>query len=372
MRADMVVVGAGMVGSAVAYGLAGRGLDVLVIDGCDRDFRSASANFGLVWLHGKGMDMPAYQMLTRAALDLWPDFAEDLTNLTGIDLQYEHKGGLALCLGEAEFEERRGNLQRLHNQLGAVEPDWEMVDRRKLERLLPGVRLGAEVTGASFGLRDGHANPLRLLAALQEGAVRKGARFVGAMPAHRLIVDGTGFRIEAGSTVISCARVVIAAGLGSKTLGTQVGLDIPIRPQRGQILVTERLEPFLALPTLDIRQTGEGTVMIGSTNEEAGFDASATVEAAASMSDRALRQMPELRDARLVRQWAGLRILTPDGFPVYAESASCPGAYIALCHSGVTLSSYHAGVLADAIADSALPSSLDDFHHRRFDVPKAA
>jgi glycine/D-amino acid oxidase-like deaminating enzyme len=121
-----------------------------------------------------------------------------------------------------------------------------------------------------------------------------------------------------------------------------------------------------------LRQTREGTVMIGATHDEVGFDTSTTCAAAAALSANAIRRIPALSEATLVRQWAGLRILTPDSYPVYAESQSHPGAFVALCHSGVTLAAAHAALLADAIAVGRLPPSLDVFHQRRFDVPKAA
>jgi glycine/D-amino acid oxidase-like deaminating enzyme len=370
---DIVVIGAGLVGSAIAYGLASRNFRVLVLDGDDRDFRAANANGGLVWLHGKGMNMPAYQQLTGNSVDLWPNFSAELADATAIDLQYERNGGLALCLGEAEFEQRRGELLRLQNQLGSAKFDWEMLDRGALTKLLPKVQLGPDVVGASFGHRDGHLNPLRLLSALHVGILRKGGQLRGGCAVRSVQTDGRGgFTFDFGAERMSAARVVIAAGLGSKALATQVGLDIPIRPERGQMLITERLEPFLPLPLLGVSQTRQGTVSIGTTNEDAGFDASTTGAAAAAMSANALRWIPALSEATVVRQWAALRILTPDGFPVYAESQSHPGAYVAVCHSGVTLAAAHATLLADAIAVGRLPPFLDVFHQRRFDVPKAA
>ena len=373
MKVDVIVLGAGVVGSAIAYGLASRNVRVLVLDGGDRDFRAASANFGLVWLQGKGTNMPAYQQLTRDSVHLWSEFSTELTDATAIDLQYERNGGLTLCLGEAEYERRRGDLQRLHDQLGGgAEPDWQMFDRHALVKLLPKVKLGAEVAGASFGRSDGHANPLRLLAALHAGIVCKGGRLRGGSTVHTVQKTGEGFTIDLGSEQVSAARVLIAAGLGSKVLAAQVGLDIPIRPQRGQVLITERLEPFLPLPISGLRQTREGTVMIGATQDEVGFDTSTTTNAAAALSAKAIRRIPALRDVRLIRQWAGLRILTPDRHPIYAESSTHPGAFVAVCHSGVTLAAVHATLVADAIATGRLPPSFDVFHHRRFDVPKAA
>jgi glycine/D-amino acid oxidase-like deaminating enzyme len=372
MQPDVVVIGGGTVGAAIAYGLAARRQRVMLLDGDDGDFRAARANFGLVWQQGKGMNMPAYQQLTRSSVALWHDFAAELSETTGIDLAYEHNGGLAFCLGEDEVEKRRLQLQRLHNQLAGEEADWEMLDRAALAKLLPKVALGPDVAGASFGRHDGHANPLRLLAALHAGLVRHGGTLRSRATVREIERDGEGLRVSFGDEQVTAPKLVIAAGLGSQALARQVGLEIPLRPQRGQILVTERLAPFLPLPASGLRQTGEGTVMIGATQEEAGYDVSTTAEASARLSRKTIRIAPALADVALVRQWAGLRIMTPDSYPIYAQSPSHPGAVVALCHSGVTLAASHATGLADAIAAGNLPASLDPFHQRRFDVPKAA
>ena len=358
MDVDIAVVGAGTVGAAIGYGLARKGVRVLVLDGNDRDFRAAAANFGLVWQSGKGIDMPAYLHLTRDAVADWRDFETELNEITGIDLHYENNGGLTICVGEAEFEQRLAAQRRLHNQQGHQDPDWEMLDRSALSRLLPRVQFGADVTGAGFGRRDGHVNPLRLLAALHSAIVRLGGSLRGGVNVTSVeaVRDGL-FCLSVGDEKIHAARVVIAAGLGTKVLASQLGIDVAIRAQRGQILVTERLEPFLALPMSGFRQTREGTVMVGLTHEEVGLDSSTTVKAAATLSSNAIKRIPAISQARLVRQWAGLRIMTPDGHPIYAESERHPGAFVALCHSGITLASAHSGLLASAIAakDSSPP-----------------
>ena len=375
LTADVIVIGAGTVGAAIAYGLARKGLRVTVLDGADTDFRAARANFGLVWVQGKGQGkqqpMPAYQALSRQSSDLWPSFNAELTDLVGHDLGYERNGGLAFCLGEAELETRRAALQRLHNALGG-DADWEMIDRAALEKLLPRIRLGADVTGASFGRSDGHVNPLRLLAALHEALLRRGGALHSDHTVRKITGGPDGVLVETDSGRHAAARLVIAAGLGSAELARQVDLAIPLRPQRGQILVTERFTPFLPLPASGVRQTREGTVMIGATQEEVGFDTSTTVAAAAKLGARALRIMPALASARIVRHWAGLRVMTPDSYPIYAQSPSCPGAFVTICHSGVTLAALHASVVADAVAAGSLPGSLAVFHQGRFDVPQAA
>lgn len=372
MQADVIVIGAGSVGAAIAYGLARERLRVLVLDGEDGDLRAARANFGLVWLQGKGIGMPAYQNWTRRSVDAWPEFNKELVGLTGTELQYERKGGLTFCLGEEDLEKRRLHLQRLHNQLEGAEADWEMLDRRAVEKLMPGVTFGPDVAGASFGRRDGHANPLRLLSAFHDGIVRLNGTLRRHSKVQRITKGSEGFTVEFGGERASAPRVVIAAGLGTPELARQVGMEVPLRPQRGQVMVTERFKPFLPLPSSGLRQTADGTVMIGATQEETGFDLSTTSAAAQRLSARVIRIVPALASATLVRQWAGLRIMTPDSYPIYAQSQTHPGAFVALCHSAITLAAVHAIDIAKAIAQGALPASLDPFHQRRFDVPKAA
>lgn len=372
MQADAIIIGAGTVGAAIAYGMAQRGVRVLVLDGDDGDYRAARANFGLVWLQGKGMNMPAYQEWTRRSVDLWPDFNEELSSLTKGDLQYEKNGGLVFCLGEDAFDKRRMFLQRLQEQREDNEPGFEMLDRPALEKLLPRVRFGSEVSGASFGLHDGHANPLRLLAALHAGITMRGGTIHSCSRVKKIRPGTQGFTIETRQERHFAPRLMIAAGLGSAALAEQVDLHVPLRPQRGQVLVTERIGPLLPLPASGLRQTREGTIMIGATQEEVGFDTSTTGTAAAQLSQKTIKLIPALSELTLVRQWAGLRVMTPDGHPIYAQSAAYPGAFVALCHSGVTLASVHATVIAEAVIAGELPPILAPFHHRRFHVSKAA
>ena len=368
---DILVIGAGTVGAAIAYGLAREGARVTLLDGSDTDYRAARANFGLVWLQGKGAAMPAYHGLTRRSVDAWSGFSDELSRLTGSALSYERNGGLKFCLSEAEFEARRLALHRLHNVAGG-EQDWEMLDRATLERLLPRVALGPDVVGASYGRSDGHCNPLRLLAAMQRGVQQLGGQVVGNAPVSMIQPRHGGFAVETAAGTFSAEKLVLAAGLGTAALARQVGIEVPLRPQRGQILVTERCEPLLPLPASGLRQTGEGTLMIGATQEEAGYNASTTGDAAASLSRSAVRIIPRLRTVRVVRQWAGLRVMTPDGFPIYAQAPDYPGAFVALCHSGVTLAALHATELARAVIAGSLPDTLASFHQSRFDVSHAA
>jgi glycine/D-amino acid oxidase-like deaminating enzyme len=132
------------------------------------------------------------------------------------------------------------------------------------------------------------------------------------------------------------------------------------------------MRPFLPLPMSTLRQTDDGRVLVGDSQEEGAFDERLGMPVLAAMAARAVRAFPALRSVHVNRAWAALRVLSPDGFPVYEQSPTNPGAFLAASHSGVTLAAVHAQVLAPAIAAGSLPPSLAPFSARRFDVPQAA
>lgn len=367
---DVVVIGGGVVGSAIAFGLSGRGCRVAVLDEGDRAQRAARTNFGLIWVQTKGDGMPAYMRWTRRSADEWPAFAQRLATLTGVSTEFHKVGGIVYCLGEAEFEERRAKVARLRDQADIY--GTEMLDRAALERLMPGVRFGPDVVGASYCPHDGHCNPLLLLKALHAALKIQDVHYRADTPATAIAHREGRFVVDTPHGAIETGKVVLAAGHGTAALAGAVGLPSPLKAERGQILVTERFRPFLPIPGSGVRQTDDGTILIGSSKEDTGFDDRTTVAVGGRMAARAIRILPELAAARLNRTWGGIRVLTPDGHPVYVESERCPGAYLAICHSGITLAAVHATDLARAIAGGTLDGSVAAFHTRRFDVQKAA
>jgi hydrogen cyanide synthase HcnC len=369
---DVAIIGGGLVGAAIGWGVARTGARVAVLDEGDVAYRASRANFALVWLQSKGLGMAGYANWTRRSAEAWPEFAAALAAETGIDVCYERRGGFVLCLSEAELEARRSFMQRLHAQPGLNAYPYEFLDRVALANRLLG--LGREVVGGSYCPLDGHVNALRLLRALHRGLRDRGAAYFGAASVEQLSgLPGGGFRIETAAATIEAGRLVLAAGLGNARLAPMVGLSAPVRPVRGQIIITERCAPFLGYPLATIRQTNEGSVMVGDSQEDAGFD-DATVRPAvnATMADRAVRMFPMLASLNVVRTWSGLRVMTPDGFPIYEQSATAPGAFLATCHSGVTLAANHALAVAPAIAAGSLPAECAGFSVRRFDVHKAS
>lgn len=363
VKVDAAVVGGGLVGSAVAFGLMEQGLSVALLDEGDLAFRASRGNFGLVWVQGKGDGRWQYAHWSRRSADMWPGFAEDLQAATGINVEYDKPGGYYFTMSEEEHRTRGETLERMRREVPGGY-DYEMLRRNQLLNIFPG--LGEEVVGASFCPHDGHANPLFLLRAFH-AAMKGRVQYLPGAGASRVKPEGSAFRIVAGSTEVLAGKVVLTAGLGNRELAPMVGLKSEVKPLKGQILVTERLAPKFGGLTLNVRQTGDGTVMIGDSHEDVGFQTEANVGIGQNIAARALRQFPALAQAGLVRQWAALRIMAPDGYPIYEQSAAYPGAFVVNCHSGVTLAAAHARSLAAQIAAGQLEPLLDPFHGARFE-----
>ena len=367
---DVAIIGGGLVGAAIAFGLGDLGARLVVVDEGDVAHRAARGNFGLVWVQGKGAGMPAYGAWTQQSAREWPRLAAALASTTGIDVALRQGGGMHVCLSAQELEARAQRLWAVVGQDGFPDCPIEVLDRAGVVAKLGDV--GPDVAGGTWCPLDGDCNPLRLLRALHASLARAG---VACLPDHRVTriePSANGFLIATSRGTFRCDRVVLAAGLGNATLAPMVGLRAPVTPNKGQIIALERVPPFLRVPLDTIRQTDEGTVLIGDSQQDAGFDESISVGVLAAMARRAVRIFPFLGDARAVRAWSALRVMSPDGFPLYAQSAAHPGAWLATCHSGVTLAAVHATALAGAIRDGALPAACANFDLARFDVDKAA
>ncbi|MBL8589410.1 MAG: FAD-binding oxidoreductase [Methylobacteriaceae bacterium] len=369
-EADVAVVGGGVVGSAIALGLAREGARVALLDEGDGAFRASRGNFALIWVQSKGLGMPAYAGWSRKSADAWAGLAALLREESGLDVAHDQPGGFMLCLSQAELEARVDAMKRLHNQPMMQDFRYEVLDHRETKKRMPAI--GPDVVGALYSPHDGHVNSLRLFRALREAGARRGVDYRPSQVVTRLEQRGGGFRIEGDWGVLEARRIVLAAGLGNARLAPMVGLEAPVTPSKGQIIVTEKTAPFLRHPVVTVRQTDEGGVMIGDSQEDRGFDTIVAQPVITTMAERAVRMFPALAGLNVVRTWSALRVMTPDGFPIYEQSRACPGAFVATCHSGVTLAANHVFTLAPAILRGELPVDVADFTAGRLHVPAHA
>lgn len=362
---DALVIGGGVVGMSLAYGMARAGDRVALLDEGDDAYRAARGNFGLVWVQGKGHSHPPYASWSMEAASRWPALARELQERTGIDVELHQPGGLAMALTEHELAARVTMMQGLRAALSGDYP-FEVLDAHAVRELAPAV--GPKVCGAVYGPLDGHVSPLRVLHALVRGFEDLGGVWIPGAPVTGIEHRGGAFRVRSGAQVHEAPRLVLAAGLGNRTLAPLVGLRAPVKPNRGQIIVTERMGPFLRHPTHYVRQTDEGVVQIGDSQEDVGLDDGTTMEQLARIAHRAQQTFPLLQGVNIVRSWGALRVMSADGYPIYQASVECPGAYVVTCHSGITLAAQHAGPLAAWLRGGPQPPQIEGFKVERFDV----
>ena len=369
-HSEFAVVGGGVVGLSIAYGLLNKNKKVTLFDEGDLALRASRGNFGLVWVQGKGAGMPTYAQWTRASASRWKSMAEQIFNETGSDLSLQQRGGYSIFLDEDALEHRVDTLNTLKSQLGGDYP-FEVLGHNAIKREEP--HIGKDVVGAVLHHEDGHLNPLVFLRSLVKATQQRGLEVV-RKKVNSIAPTAAGFNLRTadGATHLT-DKVVLASGLGTKALGKSLGFKVPIRPQRGQVLITEKMPPVINRPSDEIRQVDEGGIQIGASAEESGFDDRETIQTTAELASNAIKQYPVLGRAQLVRSWGALRIMSPDGYPIYQQSIQYPGAYFATCHSGITLAAAHAQLIPEWLcgnesAISDLGISFQDFSEDRFDV----
>lgn len=361
-----IVIGGGVVGLSVAYGLLKQNVSVTVLDGADDDFRASRGNFGLIWVQGKGVNAPHYASWSRQSSELWGEFAQELFRETGVDVAHSKVGGIEYFTDEHKLEQHAHNLLSLQD---ALEEDYlfDVLNHTELKERVP--EIGHKVIGGVYSEMDGHTNPLYLLRALTiavrkaGGTIKNAARVVDIEAKDR---DFTAV-LSNGTRVVGDS-LVLAAGLGALELGKKLGFDVPIRPQQGQILITEKLPFFLRYPSGTLRQVNEGGVQIGASKAEVGLDDSEDMQTTANLAQHAIDVFPHLGKAKLVRSWAALRIMSPDGLPIYQRSEKVSGATFITCHSGITLSAAHARLIPGWILQHNTAPDVSEFSESRFRV----
>lgn len=370
METDFAVIGGGIVGLSIAYGLLKRGKRVKVFDEGDVANRASRGNFGLVWVQSKGLEQPAYAKWSRRSAHAYRSFSEELQAISGHNLNLIQDGGYSIHMDEDTLYADQARYENLKSMLAGDFP-FEIMGRNALQIEEPNI--GSEVAGAIYCPDDGHINPLLLLQSLViavkslGGEIRTNAKVQNITPA-----DG-GFTLNTGDNAntsdkghVLAGKVVLAAGLGAMTLGPQLGFKAPIRPQQGQILITEKIPKLMNRPNVEVRQVNEGGVQIGASKAEVGLNDQEDLSTAATLAAKAVRMFPKLAQVQFVRCWAALRIMSPDGLPIYQQSDLYPGAYFVTCHSGVTLAAAHADFLCSWLTNEDNAPDLSAFSEARF------
>lgn len=383
---DAIVIGGGIIGCSVTYYLAKKGKKVLLLEKADHAQGSAGATDGVVSFHTK---KPGPQMkLAIESLKLFHSLSEEL----GEEIEFvENCGGMQ----PAENKEQWAMLSSIAEKQKESGADIRMISIEEAREIEP--MLASDLYGVMYAPCGGKVEPIRLTMAFLHAAKRLGATVRNHTAVTKICKNSagrvTGVVTEDG-TSYEAPQIVLSCGSWSAEVGRLAGLDLPIKPRRGQLMVTEPIGPFMNctfqcalynvikfMPetikdprllrlgaSLSIHQTRDGGLLIGGTREWAGFDRFNTLEAIEAIAHRAVRFFPSLKDVSVIRSFAGLRPYTPDGMALIGGTEKAPGLYLAAGHEGdgIALSPITGKLLAEVMVDGKSSYPLEPFSPDRF------
>ena len=326
--ADVVIVGGGVTGCAVAYYLTTMGARPVVVER-ERVAGAASgfAQGGLYTMSGPGMDGP-FQPLVRESLRLHRDLHPVLTEATGLDSRLAEKDILTVALERDDLETLRG--LRAQQKANGFAVEW--CDDTQVRELEPGI--GPGVLGGMLTRHTWLLDSDTLTVSLMRAAERNGAQLRIA-EARGLRWDGdrvTGVDLADGDA-IACENVVLAMGPWSAFLREWLGVDVPVRPIKGEILRI-RTNSMPAMPHLGWQHSymvrkPDGLLWTGTTEDEVGFDREPSASAAERIMEGARRVFPAIVDGTVELHTACLRPVAPDNAPIIGPVPGLRGVYLA-------------------------------------------
>jgi glycine oxidase len=359
---DILIIGGGVIGLTTAYFLAREKIRVTVVDKGDFGREASWAGAGILPPGKPAPHLPPYDQLRAHSAVMFPALAKELRDWTGVDNGYLCCSGLELGPGDP-----------------AVEEDWraegitfKLVQDEELRRLEPA--LSPNIRRAYFLPEVAQLRNPRHIKALLAACALLGVQFRPGCPCHGFDRDGeriTALRTGTGPMV--AGRFLVAAGAWSEGLLEPVGWRPGTRPVRGQIALLNTSPPLLANGRVlaegkrYLVPRPDGRVLVGSTEEDAGFDKRNTARAIGDLLAFALSLVPGLAGAHLERCWAGLRPGSPDGLPFMGLVPGFENLFVAAGHfrAGIQLSPATALVLKELFLGQPLTVPLEAFRPDR-------
>jgi glycine/D-amino acid oxidase-like deaminating enzyme len=350
--ADVVVIGGGAVGTSIAYFLAKRNMDVTLVEKGGIAAGTSGRCDGNVMLNDT---LPGYDcQLKKMSQDLFPVLANELD----FDIGWSRRGSVLVIESDAEMEVAREYC----GQMQALDLPARILDRQELLDDEP--LLASDIAGGMEMACDGAINPMAMSQGLAYGAEKLGAKIMTHSAICEIQKDARGHieRVVTDGGDILAPNVVNAAGIWAGEVGRMAGIELPIQPRQGQLIVGERsfrigkrkLQEFGYImskferddyersltPEMEkhgvafvFEPTEPGTFLIGSSRWFAGRNNANSVEVLRCIAQRAIRFLPVLKDVKFIRTYAGLRPYSPDHFPIVSDTP-VPGYYVAAGHEG--------------------------------------
>lgn len=385
LSSEVVVIGGGVIGAAIAYFLCKEGAEVMIVEADDLASGASGACDGFISLQTK--QPGSHLEIARESAQFFPAIADELE----MDVEYNHCGGLMLARNAEQLKEIKARAKKLK----AAGLEVEVLTPLDLKQQLPDA--SKDIRGASYCADDAQVNPYMLTLGLAQKAQEMGATILKGCKVENIVVTNNRVReVDTTAGSIHSRRVICAAGTGSNQIGKMIIVDIPIMPQRGQILVTEARERVLNMivsgaeylgtkaniPELmpadedamklglgfTAEQTASGNILLGSTREFAGSDNSTTPEAINAIAKNAIAFLPWIKDLDVIRSFAGLRPYSPDGLPILGTVKGVKGFYMATGHAGdgICLAPITGKLMSELVLDGETSLDIEPFSLYRF------
>ena len=349
---DVIVIGGGIIGLSLALALRKRGATVLVVERGEPGREASHAAGGM--LVECSLETPAsLQPLATASARMYPEFAQNIQFDSGSHVDLRDHGTIVFPPPEHVYE-------RPGFTLASLLPV-------PLSELEPGL---AEANRPAFYLKERSVDPRALTAAAWKAAKHRGADFSSGDEVTAVTtIHGSAAGVRTTKTVFHAAKVVNCAGAWS---GQILPHAFPTRPVKGQmlcLLMPSRsfLKHVIRSPQAYLIPRSDGRLLVGATVEEAGFDKRTDIATIQRLHRAALSLVPELRNGKILEDWAGLRPGTPDALPILGPTAT-PGYYVATGHfrDGILLAPITAEVMAAVIECHTPEYDLSPFSTERF------
>ncbi|MBM4425513.1 MAG: FAD-dependent oxidoreductase [Chloroflexi bacterium] len=367
-RADVVIIGGGIVGCAAAYYLARRGVSVLLLEKNGIGSGASGRSGGGVRQSAR---VSAELPLANETVALFPTLSDEL----GVDIEYVQRGNLRLV--ETVDHIRPMQVDVTRQQAQGLDVRW--VGQADVCEMVPSLSR-ENVFGASFCPTDGHANPLKLTTGYANAAVRAGAKIMTGCEVRGVR------QLDSGDAVVETTRgdvhartVIVAAGAGARALCLNLGFgspnggfDLPLANMRYESLVTEALPPMfpymfgVAAADLFFRQTRHGSIHLGGGMVEQGDDERTTTKNVQLAAEHIVRLIPGLGQVSLVRTWGGLDPSTPDGIPIIDRLNENIIVAAGFCGHGFAIGPVVGRHLAEWAASGEKPVAFEPFRRDRF------
>ena len=376
LQADIVVIGAGIIGTCAAYYMAREGLDVVQVERGQPNGEASGRNAGSLHVQLLSYDfgdraqaggLPAAQALPlhRDSAAMWPALAEDL----GRELEIKRTGGLMVAENARQLELLRRKTE-LERSFGI---DSEIITAAELCEMEPAVNEGME--GAAWCPAEGKINPMLATPAILDGALAAGVRLYKEAEVWDIERDAAGFLVRTGRGNFRASKVLNAAGGWSSQIASMVGLDLPTRANPIQLIVTEPASPMVdrllahAERHLTLKQVPNGNLIIGG-GWRARLDPETRRPTVLGDSFEgnlwaAQRVVPALRAVHVIRSWAAMNVAI-DGAPILGEAPGIPGFYNAVTVNGVTLGPIIGRLTAEMVRTGRAGSDVAPFTLARF------